>query len=375
VLSNNYCEINIATVLAAPYNVDGGDHIWAKVSAANVYGESAQSSAGNDAMYTRVPDSPISLAEDSLQRTATTIGITWADGSNNGGVAITNYKIEYRAQGGSTFTEAGTTASKAFSITPLTLGTTYEIQVSAENSVGYSDPSALFTILHAIRPDQPSAPATVNSGTDIVVTWTAPTANGSPITSFQILFQQQDGQFSEEATYCDGSDPAVLTCTIPQSVFEASPYSLVLGDLVRAKVDATNVKGTSDASAVGGSATIIQVPDAPLTLTENTSERTPTSLGLQWTAGNSNGGSAILDYRVQSRAVGGTYSDLVTVDANTLSYVATSLTSGTTYEFRVYARNQFGDSLPSSELQLLAAYIPDVPTNVVTSIVDAKVKV
>lgn len=167
----------------------------------------------------------------------------------------------------------------------------------------------------------------------------------------------------------------MLTCTIPQSVFEASPYSLVLADLVRAKVDATNVKGTSDESAVGGSATIIQVPDAPLTLTENTSERTPTSLGLQWTAGNSDGGSAILDYRVQSREVGGTYSDLVTVDANTLSYVATSLTSGTTYEFRVYARNQFGDSQPSSELQLLAAYIPDVPTNVVTSIVDAKVKV
>ena len=149
----------------------------------------------------------------------------------------------------------------------------------------------------------------------------------------------------------------------------------MLADLVRAKVDATNVKGTSDQSAVGGSATIIQVPDAPLTLTENTSERTPTSLGLQWTAGNSNGGSAILDYRVQSREAGGTYSDLVTVDANTLSYVATSLTSGTTYEFRMFARNQFGDSLPSSELQLLAAYIPDVPTNVVTSIVDAKVKV
>jgi hypothetical protein len=104
VLSNNFCEINIATLLAAPYNVDGGDHIWAKVSAANVYGESAQSSAGNDAMYTREPDSPISLAEDSLERTADSITITWADGNNHGGVQITNYKIEYRVQGSSTFT-------------------------------------------------------------------------------------------------------------------------------------------------------------------------------------------------------------------------------------------------------------------------------
>jgi hypothetical protein len=125
-------------------------------------------------------------------------------------------------QGGSTFKEAGTTASKAFLLTELTLGTTYEIQVSALNSIGYSDPSDLFTVLHAIRPDPPSSPETVNSGTDIVVMWTVPNSNGSPIISYQILFQQQDGEFSEELTYCDGSDTAVVTsrsCTIPQSVF------------------------------------------------------------------------------------------------------------------------------------------------------------
>jgi hypothetical protein len=32
--------INISTLLAAPYNVDGGDSIYAKVTATNVYGES-----------------------------------------------------------------------------------------------------------------------------------------------------------------------------------------------------------------------------------------------------------------------------------------------------------------------------------------------
>lgn len=40
VITNQNCLINISTLLAAPYNVDGGDHIFAKVSALNLYGES-----------------------------------------------------------------------------------------------------------------------------------------------------------------------------------------------------------------------------------------------------------------------------------------------------------------------------------------------
>lgn len=32
--------INISTLLAAPYGVDGGDYIWAKVIAENAYGQS-----------------------------------------------------------------------------------------------------------------------------------------------------------------------------------------------------------------------------------------------------------------------------------------------------------------------------------------------
>jgi hypothetical protein len=99
------------------------------------------------------------------------------------------------------------------------------------------------TILYAIEPDQPSAPETVNSGTDIIVTWSTPSDNGSPITYYQILFQQQDGEFSEEKTYCDGSDSVVmssLSCTIPETVFEESPYLLTGGDIVVAKVYAIN---------------------------------------------------------------------------------------------------------------------------------------
>lgn len=56
VISNEYCLINISTLLASPFNVDGGDSIWAKVEAENLYGVTTQSAEGNGAYYTRVAD-------------------------------------------------------------------------------------------------------------------------------------------------------------------------------------------------------------------------------------------------------------------------------------------------------------------------------
>jgi hypothetical protein len=52
------------------------------VQAFNDYGESLISSTGNGAYYIRVPDIPVSLAEDITQRTATTDGLTWSNGLN-----------------------------------------------------------------------------------------------------------------------------------------------------------------------------------------------------------------------------------------------------------------------------------------------------
>lgn len=61
VISSASCTINISTLNNSPYNIDGGDSIWAKVTAANIYGTSELSVEGNGAIYTRIPDAPISL--------------------------------------------------------------------------------------------------------------------------------------------------------------------------------------------------------------------------------------------------------------------------------------------------------------------------
>lgn len=41
VIANQYCYVQISTLIAEPYNFDGGDSIYAKVSAVNQYGESS----------------------------------------------------------------------------------------------------------------------------------------------------------------------------------------------------------------------------------------------------------------------------------------------------------------------------------------------
>jgi hypothetical protein len=55
--------------------------------------------------------------------------------------------------------------------------------------------------------------------------------------------------------------------------------------------------------------------------------------------------------------------------------LVTSLNSGTIYEFKVEAKNEYGYSTYSSTLSLLAAYIPEVPTSVTTEIDGSQVKV
>lgn len=57
------------------------------------------------------------------------------------------------------------------------------------------------------------------------------------------------------------------------------------------------------------------------------------------------------------------------------SYQVTGLTAGTTYEFKIESRNEYGYSTFSSTLSLLCATTPAVPTSVVTTIDGTTVKV
>jgi hypothetical protein len=82
------------------------------------------------------------------------------------------------------------------------------------------------------------------------------------------------------------------------SVLTSADFQLTEGNDVRVKIIATNVKGDSEESDVGSGAIIINAPDAPVDLSEDTLLRDPTTIGLMWNEGSSDGGTLVTEYRI-----------------------------------------------------------------------------
>lgn len=208
----------------------------------------------------------------------------------------------------------------------------------------------------------PDSPATTFHFDHVTIDWYAPDNAGSPITSYTIFIRTSDMvTYTTELSHCDGSDPTIVAdtqCNIPVSVLRAAPFNLPWGNLVYAKIEATNAYGDSGPSDAGCCARLVTNPDPPINLQEVLSGRTISTLGLSWQQGVFNGGDTILDYRVSMADESGVYAYIVENLAAT-QYVATGLQYGTTYSFKVESRNSYGYSTYSSVFSILCAIEPD----------------
>lgn len=71
---------------------------------------------------------------------------------------------------------------------------------------------------------------TAISGTDVTITWSAPSDNGSSITGYTVKLGKSDGTFAEDTALCNGvTAKDTRSCTIPMATFMASPYTLPYG--------------------------------------------------------------------------------------------------------------------------------------------------
>ena len=112
--------------------------------------------------YATVPDAPTNLATAPLDNA---VRLTWTAPANNGGSPITDYVIQYSADGGITWSTYSHIASTSTAVTiPFLTPTTYTFRVAAVNTIGTGAYSA--TATGQVRYITLSAPTSV----DIAVT-------------------------------------------------------------------------------------------------------------------------------------------------------------------------------------------------------------
>ena len=169
------------------------------------------------------PPPPAAADPPMVTETSTTsVTVSWLAPTHEG-PAITSYDLRYRPGSDGEFTDGpqdvtGTSAT----ITGLSPDTAYEVQVRASSAAGdgeWSDPGLGRT--RAPPPPAPAAPTvTETSTTSVTVSWSAPTDDGPPITSYDLRYRPgSDGEFTDGPQDVTGTS-ATITGLSPDTAYE-----------------------------------------------------------------------------------------------------------------------------------------------------------
>ena len=336
--------------------LSAGDTRHYRVYAMNKWGRGGQSDVANATTDATEPGPPQDLTADANGQTQ--IVLDWDPPDENGGSAVTGYRIEFSRNGGATWStlESNTASTRTlYTDQGLSPGTTRHYRVAAINSVGPGDYSNVDSATTA--PDIPDAPAglgAIANGTSrIDLSWTAPSNDGgADITGYRI----------EAAAQATGPWQ-VLRSDTQSDATEYSHTGLDPGTTRHYRVSAINAAGTSDPSDVASATTDPTVPDPPTNL--NAAADGQTRIRLSWTPPAYDGGAPVTAYRIEVSADGAapwTVLSSNTGNART-TFTHTGLQPGTTRHYRVSAVNVAGAGEPSNVAHATTeATVPDAPT-------------
>ncbi len=265
---------------------------------------------------------------------------------------------------GTSYADAGASCDDTFDSSPAltdnsnaidTSATgTYQVTYSCQDASGNQAAQVSRTVSVFTTPGAPTGLTASHGNAQVVLSWSAPGSDGgSPVTGYTV--EQRSG-----------SAAWATSAVSPVTVTDATVTGLTNGQQYEFRVNATNAAGTGPASNTASA-----TPSAPVVITH---PGPPTGLSavsvdggaaLSWTAPADDGGSAITDYIIHFRVVGGT-SWIVYVDGSgtATTVTVTGLVNGLMYDFRVSATNVAGTghvSNTSSATPVSPYPVPPVP--------------
>jgi hypothetical protein len=251
------------------------------------------------------------------------VSAAWSAPSSDGGSAVTGYVL--RVLKGATVAKTVTLAASARSatVTGLVNGTGYTVSIAAKNLKGTGAASVPSDVVTPVGP--PAAPRLAATPGDqtAALKWTAPAANGSPITGYT-LDVAAGGTLLSTASLGAGATSAALS-------------GLTNGTAYTVTMTATNAIGISPLSA-------------KVLVTPRTLPGTPTLDGVtagagsavvRWAAPSSTGGLAISGYVITAYR-NGVHAKTVTAGGTARSFTVTGLVNGADHTFRIAAKTAAG---------------------------------
>jgi subtilisin family serine protease len=278
-----------------------------------------------------VPTSPTNVA---AQKTSVTqFNIVWKAPRDNGGVAVTGYKVEQLVAGAWTLLATTAVTVNNYLVPAPAMGSVEQYRVSAVNSIGTSAAVNVNVVGTSLPPEAPTgltyAPL-AGSTTNGLLSWVAPTNNGgSAITGYDVKRSADGG----------------TTWTTLVSSLTTTSFSTALppkGATYTFTVVAKNPGGSSANAVAVSYSRSTSAPSAPSA--PAASFTTDGMLTVTWRAPSDNGGSAITSFKLQ-RFVNAQWTTIR--EALDLQAKLTREASGTSYSLRVIAVNAIGESLPS----------------------------
>ncbi len=331
----------------SPANAAGNNEYIVKVeAAASGRGSATQTVTVRVTDVDEEPGKPLAPTVRAATATPTKLSVTWTAPTNTG-PDINDYDVQYRAGSTGQFTDAsydGTGTSTT--LTGLTQGTAYEVQVRAtnpEDTGSWSDSGSATTAGNAKPSFTTMAFSVVENITGVGTVTATDSDSGDSITRYAITGGADSTKFSITETGAN----------IGKLVFSAAPDFEANGSAASNnsyKVEITATSGTADRQATTAATFTITVtnavekPIAPGRPTVEAVTTNPAALSVSWSAPANAGKPAITGYQLQYRKGStGTFSSAAGTVTGT-STTLRGLDTGTSYQVRVQATNADGDS-------------------------------
>jgi titin len=278
------------------------------------------------------------------------VTVSWNAPSHLGSGTLIEYEVTaYDAEGNVAGSCNPVSGQGTCEVSGLDNGSSYTFKVVAITSIGSSaESSASSVVIPAGVPSAPANVVAITSGSNMTVTFGAPSDNGgSAITSYVVT-----------------SSPAGATCTVGANSTTYTCTGLTAGTNYTYSVKAVNSKGESSASLVSEGVTAVAAPSAPLNVSAVITAGTTTlSATVSFDPPASENGSPVTSYTVTASPGGAT----CTVTAPR-TYCDIPVLPDSLYTFTARATNAVGTSSASVTSLSTAAANGIAPTLVVDPI-------